>query len=78
MDELEYQPNSKALDEINAKALEFKHAMQRISKTRDGKIMLQALKETFLDSSSLGKDPHITYYNLGRSDLVKFLFDSIS
>lgn len=62
----------------NNKVLDFQAALTRIYSTVDGKFVLDILKDTNVKSTSVSKDPHLTYYYLGRSELIASLFDIIS
>ncbi len=59
----------------NKKVISFRDAMHRISETPDGKLVLNQLRLTHVNPSSIDKDTHLTYYRLGKADLVKFLLE---
>ncbi len=55
----------------------FREAVRRLYDTPDGKLVFNALKSSHVDPSCVDKDTHLTYYKLGKADLIKFLFESI-
>jgi hypothetical protein len=66
------------LNSHNSKVDQFKRALCRLYKTVDGKEVLDALKELNMQHTCIGKDPYMTYYKLGKSELVGSLFEIIN
>lgn len=41
----------------------------------DARVMMDILRDLFYDGDLLGREPHETYHNLGRREVVRFLMD---
>lgn len=54
--------------QADAKAL--KQAVKRLFNTPDGELLRSYLKAIYVDGTSLGQTPELTYYRLGQKELV--------
>lgn len=63
---------------MHNKVVEFQGALKRMADTADGKVVMQHLVDVYLMPSSLDKDVHKTFYNLGQSDLISQLMAIIN
>jgi len=65
--------DSKSLEQIK-KSLARKSALiGHFMESEAGQELIRVLEEEFYDGELVGKDPHQTYYNLGRRDVVSYL-----
>jgi hypothetical protein len=53
--------------------LELRRLGMLLLANEDGKLLLSMLEETYYKGNLVADDPHTTYFNLGRRDVVDFL-----
>lgn len=52
---------------------EMRRVGQMLRLNEDGKLLLSMLEDSYYKGDLVGEDPHKTYFNLGRRDVVDFL-----
>lgn len=60
------------MDLLNKK---FEAAARKIFNSPDGQVVLAKLRRDFLETSALAETAHLTYYNLGKEDLIKMFIN---
>lgn len=61
--------------QADAKALQL--AIKRLFSTPDGELVISDLKRIYVDGTSLGQTPELTYYRLGQKELIMDLISVI-
>ena len=61
------------LDKIKANLARKSSLVAGFMRSEAGKEIIRVLEEEFYNDELRGEDPHQTYYNLGRRDVVSYL-----
>ena len=65
--------DSKGLEQIKKNLARKSALISQFMESTAGQELIRVLEEEFYDGELVGKDPHQTYYNLGRRDVVSYL-----
>jgi hypothetical protein len=58
---------------FNKRQKDFVGAIKAVLETESGQKLFRYLKEDYVNQKSVANDTHLTYYNLGKKDLVQDL-----